>query len=271
MKIKNTYFIVTKKYPLRLNLARKGLIQLFLRKDFHQYEDDFSFTSLTHLELVTSIYANIWSALEGFIDIVHCLFDGNELDSNGQPKLLAKKISEITDIIYKADSKLINYSNLKNIAQFSTDRKKLKEHFKSISLEINNNTENKSKKKRNSMTHLPVREKVHFSEHHLTLKDSESAKHQFYAFNVIEDHTVYGLEQNEVRRLYDVIDQFILNLVGFIKKHVNDYNISLFSESTDIDSIQFRLTLLNQMKYSEYDEEKMLCSGSQTMENIYTS
>lgn len=40
MKIINTYSIITKKYPLRLKLARKGLIQLFIHKDVSNQHDD---------------------------------------------------------------------------------------------------------------------------------------------------------------------------------------------------------------------------------------
>lgn len=68
MLIENNYSIITKKYPLRLRTARKGLIQLFIQKDFtQQCEDTFFFNDK---ELLNIVYTNVWFALEGFIDVI---------------------------------------------------------------------------------------------------------------------------------------------------------------------------------------------------------
>lgn len=57
MLIENNYSIVTKKYPLRLRTARKGLIQLFIQKDFtQQCEDTFFFNDK---ELLNIVYTNV--------------------------------------------------------------------------------------------------------------------------------------------------------------------------------------------------------------------
>ncbi len=116
MLIKNTYSIITKKYPLRLKLARKGLIQFFIQKDVSDHhEDAFLFNKI---ELMNIIYTNIWFALEGFIDVTHNLFSIDGLDENNTPKELAKKLSEIKEIINKSCPNLIHYQNQENIRHF---------------------------------------------------------------------------------------------------------------------------------------------------------
>ena len=113
---------------------------------------------------------------------------------------------------------------------------------------------------RKDTNHLPIKEKATFSEQHQSLKSSELAKHQFYASEIMDTHAIYGLNYDKVKRLYDLVDQFILLLVSFIQQHVTDYNLSLYAsphESSD-NPFLFRLSILHSIIYSSYDEENML-------------
>lgn len=100
MLIENNYSIITKKYPLRLRTARKGLIQLFIKR-FHPAMRRYIF--FNDKELLNIVYTNVWFALEGFIDAIHTMFGLEALDENNNPKELAKKLSEVKSIINKAD------------------------------------------------------------------------------------------------------------------------------------------------------------------------
>lgn len=264
MHIKNTYSIITKKYPLRLSIARKGLIQLFLQKDFdNQLKDSILFSSI---ELINITYTNIWFALEGFIDVIHTMLGLEGSDEKEEPKELATKLSEVKGAINKPNPKAINYRDHGNIKCYCLDIQSLNRNIKLISIEINNSNEFKSKKKRNFMNHLPIKEGAHFSEFHISLIDSEKAKHRFYASDIIDTHTIYGLNYEAVKRLYDLFDNFIMHFVSFIKKHINSYNLSLY-ECThhDSEAVLLKLSILNCLLYSQYDEENILCSGGQEL------
>ena len=151
MLIENKYSIITKKYPLRLRIARKGLIQLFIQKDFtHQFEDTFFFNDK---ELLNIVYTNVWFALEGFIDAIHTIFGINGFDEDKNPKELAKKLSEIKVVINTTDPELINYQRKENIGKFKSDREALNKLIRLINKEVNNSNEFESKKTRNSMNH----------------------------------------------------------------------------------------------------------------------
>ncbi|WP_115712643.1 hypothetical protein [Legionella sainthelensi] len=261
MQIKNTYKILSKRYPLRLKTARKALIQLFIQKDLHPHHEDAFLFNRT--ELINITYTNIWFALEGFIDLIHAMFGIEELDNKGRPKLLAQKLSEIRKTIIESDPNIINFQDKENIPKFIQDRDYLNEQFRLTSDEVNNVNEFKSKKKRNSLNHLPAREGTSYSEHHATLEESELAKFQFYASEIIDTHIIYGLTHTAVKRLYDLIDNFMRTLDSFIKNHINNNNLSLYEENNQ--DILFQLSILNSIIYSEYDDESMLCSGSQTL------
>lgn len=265
MLIENNYSIITKKYPLRLRTARKGLIKLFIQKDFtQQCEDTFFFNDK---ELLNIVYTNVWFAFEGFIDAIHTMFGIDALDENKNPKELAKKLSEVKATVDKADPELINYQHIENISKFKSDRESLNKLVRLINKEVNNSNEFESKRTRNSLNHLPIKEKAIFSEQHESLKNSELAKHQFYASEIMDTHTIYGLNYDKVKRLYDLVDQFIMLFASFIQNHVNDYNLSLYAPSHDSPEkpFLFRLSILHMMLYSPYDEENMLCSGGQSL------
>lgn len=196
------------------------------------------------------------------------MFGIEEFDTKGKTKPLAKKLSEIRKTIIEADPYIIHFQDKERVAKFIQDRNMLKAQFKLISDEINNANEFKSKKKRNSLSHLPVREDTTHSEQHMSLEDSEFSKHQFYASNIIDTHIIYGLTYPTVKRLYELIDHFMKSVVSFIKNHVNRHNLSLYMKCEgDNQNILLQLSIVDIMIYREYDDDYMLCSGSQTLIN----
>ena len=258
-KVVSKYRIISKRYPLRLSIARKCLNKLHTRS-FLATSDLLDFTIDEYL---ATLYSSIWISFEGFIDYIHTMFGLKPQDQDSNPKILAIKFSEIKKLMNAVNVKNIIWKNEDQIKNFRLDLEQLNTQFNVVTIEINNSNDNKSKTKRNFMSHCPITEGSTFREEHESIAAAELSRDIFYSSEVIGSHLVYGINIKSAEHMVKLFDGFMKLLTGFIKRYVNDGNFCFFAEDNqDTEILIKQLSLLNTLLCSEYDEEKLMVSGS---------
>ena len=128
----------------------------------------------------------------------------------------------------------IIWKNEDQIKNFRLDLEQLNTQFNVVTIEINNSNDNKSKTKRNFMSHCPITEGSTFREEHESIAAAELSRDIFYSSEVIGSHLVYGINIKSAEHMVKLFDGFMKLLTGFIKRYVNDGNFCFFAEDTEI-------------------------------------